>query len=116
MAEGIGRLRIAEEQAATPTGQLWKPKGYATAAGPAAAVEVPVVKAPEKEASILSKLFKGPLGVDFVADNNTFSKAQIRATFYPKFENEKSDQEVCCYAIYLLLLSIIVNKPVRIFS
>ncbi|XP_073108225.1 tRNA ligase 1 isoform X5 [Elaeis guineensis] len=42
----------------------------------------------------LTKLFKGPQGEDFNVDNNTFSKAQIRATFYAKFENEKSDQEV----------------------
>ncbi|XP_073108223.1 uncharacterized protein [Elaeis guineensis] len=42
----------------------------------------------------LTKLFKGPQGEDFNVDNNTFSKAQIRATFYAKFENEKSDQEI----------------------
>ncbi|XP_077247868.1 tRNA ligase 1-like isoform X2 [Tasmannia lanceolata] len=31
---------------------------------------------------------------DFTVDNLTYSRAQIRAAFYPKFENEKSDQEV----------------------
>jgi hypothetical protein len=39
----------------------------------------------------LSSLFKATL--HFEVDNNTFTEAQIRATFYPKFENEKSDQE-----------------------
>jgi hypothetical protein len=40
----------------------------------------------------LSRLFKSVLG--FEVDNSTFMEAQIRATFYPKFENDKSDQEV----------------------
>lgn len=39
-----------------------------------------------------SRLFTG--GTDFAMDNNTFAEAHIRAAFYPKFENEKSDQEV----------------------
>jgi hypothetical protein len=39
-----------------------------------------------------SRLFMG--AADFAVDNNTFAQAQIRAAFYPKFENEKSDQEV----------------------
>ncbi|XP_047091861.1 tRNA ligase 1-like isoform X1 [Lolium rigidum] len=38
-----------------------------------------------------SRLFTG--AADFAVDNNTFAQAQIRAAFYPKFENEKSDQE-----------------------
>ncbi|XP_062171896.1 tRNA ligase 1 isoform X3 [Alnus glutinosa] len=42
----------------------------------------------------LSKLFRGNLLENFTVDNSTYSLAQIRATFYPKFENEKSDQEV----------------------
>jgi Zn-dependent oligopeptidase len=41
---------------------------------------------------MLSSLFKAT--PHFEVDNNTFTEAQIRATFYPKFENEKSDQEV----------------------
>ncbi|CAA6667532.1 unnamed protein product [Spirodela intermedia] len=83
-------------------------KSYGTASGPAA-VEVDTgaavavspdkssssgVTSPSTEASGLSKLFKGPLGGDFTVDTHTFARAQIRATFYPKFENEKSDQEV----------------------
>lgn len=40
------------------------------------------------------KLLKGPIVGDFVVDNQYFACSQIPATFYPKFENEKSDQEV----------------------
>lgn len=79
---------------------VWLPKTYATAS------EVVAPAAPsaaglstEKEAEVgravsLSRLFQGQLGENFVVDNNTFTKAQIRATFYPKFENEKSDHEI----------------------
>lgn len=59
------------------------------------------VASPRKEESGLSKLLKGPLGADFTVDNYTFSRAQIRATFYPKFENEKSDQEVWLHCLTL---------------
>ncbi|XP_071701268.1 tRNA ligase 1 [Rutidosis leptorrhynchoides] len=31
---------------------------------------------------------------NFKVDNSTYATSKIRATFYPKFENEKSDQEV----------------------
>jgi hypothetical protein len=40
----------------------------------------------------LSRLFKSVLG--FEVDNSTFTEAQIRAMFYPKFKNDKSDQKV----------------------
>lgn len=33
----------------------------------------------------------GRLGADFEVDNLTFSLAQVRDAFYPKFENGKSD-------------------------
>ncbi|EPS73145.1 hypothetical protein M569_01610, partial [Genlisea aurea] len=42
----------------------------------------------------LSKLFSGKLLENFSVDNSTHALAQVRATFYPKFENEKSDHEV----------------------
>lgn len=38
----------------------------------------------------------------FKVDNSTYSVAQIRATFYPKFENEKSDQEVTSHLFFVL--------------
>lgn len=44
--------------------------------------------------AVLSKLFKGNLLDNFTVDKSTYSHAQIRATFYPKFENEKSDHEI----------------------
>lgn len=83
-------MRIAEAPAGGQ--QAWRPKAYTTAAGPTEAAAAVVT--PEKEAPSLSKAFKGPLGAEFIVDNNTFTQAQIRATFYPKFENEKSHHEV----------------------
>ncbi|CAI9770837.1 unnamed protein product [Fraxinus pennsylvanica] len=86
---------------------IWKPEVYGTAIG---ATTVQVDKAPAdqttvldngtqtassgKHDAVLSKLFKGNLLENFTVDNTTYSLAQIRATFYPKFENEKSDQEI----------------------
>lgn len=124
VAEGIGRLSLAENAGqGHPSAPMqfggarlanqgpvkdqqkavWMPSTYVTASSAASApVEVAEPSgssvAVEKQNSGvggLTKLFKGPLGADFNVDNNnTFSQAQIRATFYPKFENEKSDQEV----------------------
>ncbi|XP_073021614.1 tRNA ligase 1-like isoform X9 [Primulina eburnea] len=37
---------------------------------------------------------KGSLLDNFTADDSTYSVAKIRAAFYPKFENENSDQEI----------------------
>lgn len=100
LADNFSRLGIAPKGQAT---EVWRPKNYSTTA---AAAGTAAAKAPEKAATAapaeesagaaggLAKLFKGNLGADFVVDNNTFSRAQIRATFYPKFENEKSDQEI----------------------
>ncbi|XP_030506029.2 tRNA ligase 1 [Cannabis sativa] len=89
---------------------IWKPKSYGTASG-VTAVEVekkPVDKTvvlnpgsgvgqtslTQRNSIGLSKFFKGNLLESFTVDNSTYAEAQIRATFYPKFENEKSDQEV----------------------
>ncbi|KAJ4813012.1 RNA ligase isoform 1 [Rhynchospora pubera] len=72
--------------------EIWVPKaGYATSAS---TVAVERKKEPVVSPVKLTELFKGPLGADFNEDGNTFARAQIRATFYPKFENEKSDQEI----------------------
>ncbi|KAL2488867.1 RNA ligase [Forsythia ovata] len=86
---------------------IWEPKEYGTASG---TTTVQVDKAPVdqttpldngtqtassgKHDAVLSKLFGGNLLENFTVDNSTYSLAQIRATFYPKFENEKSDQEI----------------------
>ncbi|KAL7153795.1 hypothetical protein ABFS83_04G192500 [Erythranthe nasuta] len=86
---------------------VWKPKSYGTVSG---ATTVEVDKAPldhktvlgngtqtesaGKSNAVLSNLFSGRLLENFTVDNSTCSVAQVRATFYPKFENEKSDQEV----------------------
>ncbi|KAF8395227.1 hypothetical protein HHK36_019169 [Tetracentron sinense] len=72
-----------------------KPKSYGTISGAE-------TTSAEKSSAGLNKVFKGPLGEDFTVDNFTYSLAQIRATFYPKFENEKSDQEVAFFLCILL--------------
>ncbi|XP_073004035.1 tRNA ligase 1 isoform X1 [Typha latifolia] len=120
VTDGVSRMSLAENVGPQPQLPMhsggaergggghqkgvWKPKTYVTASGSAAAAPVEAAATDtsgsstvvEKEAgtSRLTKLFKGPLGDDFIVDNNTFGQAQIRATFYPKFENEKSDQEI----------------------
>ncbi|XP_027345379.1 tRNA ligase 1 isoform X2 [Abrus precatorius] len=85
---------------------IWKPKSYGTASGGTVTeVEnVPVgegvganVASTQNASGIgtgLSKIFRGNKIENFTVDNSTYSRAQIRATFYPKFENEKSDQEI----------------------
>lgn len=88
----LGGLNISENN-----GQIWNPKSYGTVNGPgpaasttATAVDVQT----EKSGVDLSKILKPNLLENFNVDNSTYSLAQIRATFYPKFENEKSDQEI----------------------
>ncbi|CAB4313146.1 unnamed protein product [Prunus armeniaca] len=87
---------------------IWIPKSYSTVSGAKTIeVEAPVDKstvgilgngagqAADKKTSVgLSKLFKGDLLENFTVDNSTYAQVQVRATFYPKFENEKSDQEI----------------------
>lgn len=86
---------------------IWIPKSYGTVSGPTevgprpAPVEQVILpgKLTQKEsagipADVLSKLLSGKLLESFTTDSSTYSIAQVRATFYPKFENEKSDQEV----------------------
>ncbi|XP_022964893.1 tRNA ligase 1 isoform X1 [Cucurbita moschata] len=87
---------------------IWKPKAYGTTSG-AAVVEgekAPAVGtsienkgsnaeiAANSSAIALSQLLKGNQIEQFTVDNSAYTQAQIRATFYPKFENEKSDQEI----------------------
>ncbi|KAH6814067.1 RNAligase [Perilla frutescens var. frutescens] len=86
---------------------VWKPKSYGTVSGTTA---VELDSAPVDQtavpgngiqkdsagtsAAVSSKLFSGKMLESFTTDSSTYSLAQVRATFYPKFENEKSDQEV----------------------
>lgn len=94
---------------------IWKPKAYGTTSG-AAVVEGE--KAPAVGTSIenkgsnaeiaanssaipLTQLLKGNQIEQFTVDNSAYTQAQIRATFYPKFENEKSDQEVFLFQVTL---------------
>ncbi|KAM0856684.1 hypothetical protein ACQ4PT_048956 [Festuca glaucescens] len=82
---GIQKMTLAP--GASP--QVWVPRAYATSASSSSTSSVPAQQGPAGDK--LSTLFKG--AEDFSVDDNTFVEAQIRATFYPKFENEKSDQE-----------------------
>ncbi|XP_057774662.1 tRNA ligase 1-like isoform X2 [Salvia miltiorrhiza] len=47
-----------------------------------------------ESAAVLSKVLSDESLESFTTDSSTSSLAQVRAAFYPKFENEKSDQEV----------------------
>ena len=87
-------------------GSVWKPKSYGTASGGAATevesgagVEASVASTQKNGGSGLSKIFRGNLLENFTVNNSTYTRAQIRATFYPKFENEKSDQEVYSFCL-----------------
>ncbi|KAL4189279.1 hypothetical protein AMTRI_Chr08g206200 [Amborella trichopoda] len=91
---------------------IWMPKAYSTVSG-AESVEESTINVDsgtdtksknDKEtdrkvvknslSTVFQRGIRGPTGAEFTVDKNTYSQAQIRATFYPKFENEKSDQEV----------------------
>ncbi|XP_061359038.1 tRNA ligase 1 isoform X2 [Gastrolobium bilobum] len=102
IAESSGQTEVqhANKGAVQGSMAIWKPKSYGTASGVnAAEVEnTPLVGADvastKSSSAGLSKLFRGNQLENFTVDNSTYSLAQIRATFYPKFENEKSDQEI----------------------
>ncbi|KAG5034841.1 hypothetical protein JHK87_009751 [Glycine soja] len=78
---------------------IWKPKSYGTASGGTvtkvengAGVDASVASMQKSSGSGLSKIYRGDLLENFTMDNSTYSRAQVRVTFNPKFENEKSDQ------------------------
>ncbi|KAI3995207.1 hypothetical protein MKX01_032009 [Papaver californicum] len=88
---------------------VWKPKQYGTISGSTNAIvgagspNITVTSlnnqkdgaaSAEKNSAGSSKVVGGSLAEDFITDKYSYSNAKIRATFYPKFENEKSDQEV----------------------
>ncbi|RLM85846.1 uncharacterized protein C2845_PM04G04970 [Panicum miliaceum] len=100
IAEAVGKMTLApQEPPRAGAAQLWVPRGYATSAaegpGPGAASTSTSAAVTAEQGGAasqkLSSLFKS--APNFEVDNSTFTEAQIRATFYPKFENEKSDQE-----------------------
>lgn len=100
-ATDIGSLRQAKQGTVQGQKEIWKPKSYCTVSetandevgSPSDAAAAP------KSSTSLSQLFGGNLLNKFTVDNSTYSLAEIRATFYPKFENEKSDQEVIIYCV-----------------
>ncbi|KAM3202312.1 tRNA ligase 1 [Capsicum annuum] len=87
----FGSVDLAPQSPVQHQKVIWKPKSYGTVSAPTVEAEKP----PNEQKNVqLSKLFKGNLLENFTVDNSTFSRTQVRATFYPKFENEKSDQEI----------------------
>ncbi|KAK6934225.1 hypothetical protein RJ641_034380 [Dillenia turbinata] len=81
---------------------MWKPKNYGTSSGAAVVATKIHTTAQSKQngattvvagnsTATLSSAFSLS---DFNFGNSTYSLAQIRATLHPKFENERSDQEV----------------------
>ncbi|KAJ7947775.1 putative RNA ligase [Quillaja saponaria] len=98
----IGIVPMANQASVQGQNTIGKPKSFGTIAG-GTSVEVEKMTvgglgleraAAQRSTVGLSKLLQGNLLENFTVDNSTYSHAQIRATFYPKFENEKSDQEV----------------------
>ncbi|KAI4322228.1 hypothetical protein L6164_021939 [Bauhinia variegata] len=97
----FGGIHPANLDAVQSSKTICKPKSYGTAGGTTTAegeVDSPGVEAEvasaRKSSISLSNLFGGKLLENFTVGNSTYSLAKIRATFYPKFENEKSDQEL----------------------
>ncbi|KAM2507341.1 hypothetical protein ACFX1W_029675 [Malus domestica] len=104
----FGKVQSANQGPVQGQKGTWMPKSYGTVDGAKAAeVEAPVDKcsvgtqgngagqAAVKKTSVgLSQLFNGNLLEKFTVDNSTYAQVQIRATFYPKFENEKTDGEI----------------------
>ncbi|MCD7469554.1 hypothetical protein HAX54_008663 [Datura stramonium] len=86
----FGSVGLAPQSPVQHQKVIWKPKSYGTVSSPTVEAETPN----GQKNALLSKLCKGNLLENFTVDNSTFSRAQVRATFYPKFENEKSDQEI----------------------
>ncbi|KAI3687795.1 hypothetical protein L1987_81498 [Smallanthus sonchifolius] len=119
ITNGIGRLTIAETNAQSPvpvlqfggikvdemapsvindntlhgSKSIFQPKAYGTVSAATVDASKKTVNTAAQTVG-LSNLFKNNLLENFTIDNSTYSTAKIRATFYPKFENEKSDQEV----------------------
>ncbi|CAK9174419.1 unnamed protein product [Ilex paraguariensis] len=105
----FGNIGLGNHKAVQGQKAIGKPNSYITISGAAtvgvdkASVDQMAVNiqgnraqkaSPEKASTALSKLFGGNLLDNFTVDNSTYSLGHIRATFYPKFENEKSDQEI----------------------
>ncbi|KAH9700809.1 tRNA ligase 1 [Citrus sinensis] len=106
---GFGSFQLPNQSPTQGQKAIWKPKSYGTVSGQTSA-EVGNLPADDTATAIkgnasemttaqksrmdLSKLFRGNLLENFTVDNSTYSLAEVRATFYPKFENEKSDQEI----------------------
>lgn len=91
-----------------PQKSIWRPRSYSATPEPPStqvSAKLSTEKVQKNHSAIptrehkdnnfsVHKLLNAPVGANFIIDNQTYCKSQIRAIFYPKFENEKSDQEV----------------------
>lgn len=90
---------------------VWKPKSYGTVSETTtAAAEAEVTPAKKNTTASIKNLSD-----IFTVDNSTYSVARVRATFYPKFENEKSDQEVHSFFSFFILFLYYFPTFVHIF-
>ncbi|KAI3893597.1 hypothetical protein MKW92_052267 [Papaver armeniacum] len=79
---------------------VWKPKQFGVISGSTNAIVG--AGSPGKTGTSINNHKDGAasaekmksLAEDFIVDKYSYSNAKIRASFYPKFENEKSDQDV----------------------
>ncbi|KAH9622860.1 hypothetical protein KSS87_012910 [Heliosperma pusillum] len=102
LADNLSAAMVTEPNEVSGHRAIWRPKSHVasrdvTLSQVAASVgtkQIANETAIEKSKTSLSSLPRGKLFETFNVDNTTYSHAQIRATFYPKFENEKSDQEI----------------------
>ncbi|CAH2038619.1 unnamed protein product [Thlaspi arvense] len=103
----LGGLSLEESNTNVPVNHnvqnlVWKPKSYGTVCVSSSASEVGKASVvsqtgdatPQKAGLHHSKVFGGNFLENFTVDKSSYCHAQIRATFYPKFENEKTDQEI----------------------
>jgi hypothetical protein len=86
-------------------------ESYGTVSGGATVTEV---ESTPVGSGSLSNISRANMLEKFTVDNSTYAHARIRASFYPKFENEKSDQEVydsclCFLCFYFVIRCYIVE-------
>ncbi|XP_031280751.1 tRNA ligase 1 isoform X4 [Pistacia vera] len=90
----FGIVQVANQGPMQGQKAMWKTRLYGTVSGATETGNASEAATSQKSTMSLSKIFKENLLENFTVEDSTYSLAEIRATFYPKFENEKSDQEV----------------------
>ncbi|KAI3883278.1 hypothetical protein MKW92_017041 [Papaver armeniacum] len=106
----FGSVPSKEQSTVQGEKTVWKPKQFGTVSG--STNDIVGAGSPGKTgtsidnhkagAALAEKISAGSLAEDFIVDKYSYSSAKIRASFYPKFENEKSDQDVRTRMIELI--------------